>query len=183
VRLGKCRRYTEIEGKQSRRTIIFSDCSIIFSDLKGEGQPARGDEVEISIQEKDSEREVCGRFDTLDLLSLGLPPVQFAELWAAGAAVDGAARHLTIRFKSDEAVDRIATSHLGEIMPVCLHLVEYMGLHPVVAELRDIQRRLADNWGGAWRGALIGVSVLAASLLVTELAAAAFRALWKLVQP
>ena len=100
VRLGKCRRCTKIEGEHSDRTIFWSS-SVIFSDLKGEGQPARGDEVEILFQEIKPGGEVLGRFDTVAMLSLGLPPDPFAELWVACA--DGAGRHLTIRFKSDEA--------------------------------------------------------------------------------
>jgi hypothetical protein len=62
VRLGKCCRGTEIDGKHPRR-IINWDCRIIFSDLKGEGQ-ARDDEVKVSIQEIDTEKEVMGRFDS-----------------------------------------------------------------------------------------------------------------------
>jgi hypothetical protein len=112
VRLGKCRRGTEIKGKHPRRTISW-DCRIIFSDFKEEGQ-ARGDEVKVSIQEIDTEKEVMGRFDTIDMISLGLPPAPFAELWAACAAADGTARDLTIQFRSDEA------ELCGNTMPVWL---------------------------------------------------------------
>jgi hypothetical protein len=51
VRFGSCQRYTETDGKLSRRSIRFRDCPILNCGLKGEDHPARGDEIELVNRE------------------------------------------------------------------------------------------------------------------------------------
>jgi len=127
-------------------------------------------------------------------LQLSLPPAAFAEFWAASAAADGAARDITIQFENDElpfyttrAHYTITKAQLVEHMPEAIdfnpkaHGRGYIPgrVHPVVAELRDMQRRLA----GSWRASVIGVFVAVAVILVTHLISSALQALWKLVNP
>ncbi len=52
-------------------------------------------------------------------------------------------------------------------------------VHPVVAEMRDIQKKLA----GSWRGFVTAFFVVVVFVFVTDLIGAVIRALWKLVQP
>ena len=187
VRLGRCQRYTETDGTFVRRTIELLYCPILNGDLKGEGQPAPGDEINLWILETDQGQEVIGSFDAPTILYLSLPPAAFAEFWAASSAADGAARDITIQFKSDETkFFRITKAQLIEHMPEAIdfnpkaHKAGYIHgrAHPVVTELRDMQRRLA----GSWRGVVTGLSAVAAIVLVIDLLGAAFRALWRLVQ-
>ena len=188
VRLGSCQRYTETDGKVSRRIVRLRDCPILSSGLKGDDQPARGDEIELLIDEPALGEEVIGSFDTLAFVQLSLPPAAFAEFWTASAAADGAARDITIQFKDAEPPFYAITKvQLVEHMPESIyfnpkaHAPGYIPgrLHPVVAELREIRRTLA----GSWRGIVAGFFVVAAFVLVTDLISSALRTLWKLFNP
>jgi len=111
-----------------------------------------------------------------------LRAVTFAELWAARAATDGAARDVHIDFKTDIEFHRITHIKLIEYMPPAVdwnpksrsrYLVR---VHPVVAETRDIQKKLA----GSRHGFVTAFFVVVAFVFVTDLI---IRAVCKLVQP
>jgi hypothetical protein len=186
VRFGSCQRYTETDGKLSRRSIRFRDCPILNCGLKGEDQPARGDEIELWVHEGDTGQEAIGSFDTLGFLQLSLPPAAFAEFWTAGAAADGAARDITILFEKGELPFYwITKAQLVEHMPEAIdfdakaHAPGYISgrLHPVVAELREMRRALA----GSWRGIVTAFLVIGAFVLVVGVISSALQALWKLL--
>jgi hypothetical protein len=188
VRLGTCQRSTETDGNHVRRWIRLSGCPIISNSLKGEGQPAQGDEIELSVLEAEPREQVIGSFDTLGFLQLSLQPAAFAELWAASAAADGAARDIAIQFKSTEPPFYLITkASLFEHMPAAIdsnpkgHGLGYIPgrVHPVVEELRDIRRTVA----GSWRGLAIWLFVVVGFVLVSGLISSTVRALWRLVQP
>jgi hypothetical protein len=188
VRFGSCQRYTETDGKLSRRSIGFRDCPILSSSLKGENQPARGDEIELWIHEADPGEDVIGSFPTVGwgFVQLSLPPAAFAEFWTASAAADGAARDITMQFKDDEpCFNAITKVQLVEHMPEAIdfnpkaHRYIPGRLHPVVAELREMRRTLA----GSWRSIFSAFFVVAAFTLVTGLILSGLQALWKLVNP
>jgi hypothetical protein len=188
VRLGSCQRCTETDGKASRREVRLRDCPILSSGLKGEDQPAPGDEIELGIYEAGLGEQVIGSFDMLAFVQLSLPPAAFAEFWTASAAADGAARDIIIQFKdADPPFYAITKVQLVEHMPETIdfnpkaHAPDYIPgrLHPVVAELREIRRTLA----GSWRGIVTGFFVVAAFVLVTNFISSALWALWKSVNP
>ena len=121
VRLGRCHRSTETDGNRVLRSISLRGCPIIDNSLKGEGQPARGDEIELSVVEGEQGQEVIGSFATLGFVQLTLQPAAFAELWAASAAADGAARDIAIQFISTEPPFYLITkASLFEHMPAAI---------------------------------------------------------------
>jgi hypothetical protein len=183
VRIGGCRRHTETDGELSRRIIELRGCPILSNSLKGKDQPARGDEIDLSIYEADPGQEI-GFFEHLGILFLHLPPTAFAEFWTASAAADGAARDLTIQFKNDGPSSyTITKAKLVEHMPDPIDFNPkahaLIRAHPVVAELRDIRKTLAESWSGI----VMLFFVLAAFGLVTYLLSSGLGALWKWVNP
>jgi hypothetical protein len=188
VRFGSCHRYTETDGTHSRRIISLRDCPILSNSLKGKDQPARGDEIELSIYEADPNEKVIGSIQMFSFIGMGLPPVAFAEFWTASAAADGAARDITIQFENAESsLFTITKVQLVEHMPEAIdynpkaHGPGYIPgrVHPVVAELRDIRRALA----GSWQSIITWLFVVATFVFVTGLIGAGVRALWKSINP
>jgi hypothetical protein len=184
VRLGNCERYTETDGKLSRRTIKLR-CPVLSNSLEGENQPQRGDEIELWFCEADA-GEGIGSFEKLSGIDLGLPPTTFAEFWSASAAADGAARDVSIQFKKDDSFVHsdnyiITKVQLTEHMPEPVdfnpkaHALGYIPgrVHPVVAELRDLRRNLTT----IWRVALFVVAAWVAFALISS----GLRALWGLI--
>lgn len=181
VRLGECERLTIAEtkwfaekriGKRAEfagRMLRFRECPILRTNLKGEGQLSRGDEIEIEINEREADQEGIGSYDIAAYLHLSLPPAVFNEIWVACATADGVARNLTIHFRNDGSQTFWVTR---------VELAEYMSAteaspggrtrsypireHPVVVEMRDMQRRLAGSWRGFLivAGFIVGISIL-----------------------
>jgi hypothetical protein len=189
VRFGNCQRYTETDGRITRR-IVSLKCPILRNSLKGEDPAGRGDEIELRIQEADIGEEGIGSFDTLGFLCLTLPPAAFAEFWAATNAVDGAARDIIIQFKKPEPSLNayiITKAQLVEHMPEAVdftpkaHAPGYIPgrVHPVVAELRDMRRALGQSWHPILTAFLVAVGFV----VMTELISGALRALWRLINP
>jgi hypothetical protein len=106
VRVSECGRRTETDGKVSRRRIELRKCPILSNSLKGENQPARGDEIDLSIYEADPGQEDIGSFDTLGILFLSLPRTTFTEFWAASARLT--ARRATLLLHSKKLTPLIA---------------------------------------------------------------------------
>jgi len=173
VRVGGCERQTTAEAKRfaetdahtAGRRIRLSECPILSTDLKSEGQLSRGDEVEIWIYEFEPDQKVIGSFDSLAYLQLSLPPVAFAEFWAACAAGDGVTRNININFKNDDT-DYFKVTRVD--------LVEYMGPHPVVAELRNMKQ----GFIGRWQGFLILICFVLGISFMLEI----LRAAWRFIQ-
>jgi hypothetical protein len=185
VRVGECGRRTETDGKISQRRIELRKCPILSNNLKGENQPARGDEIDLSIYEWSTYDAAAsaqaigfiGSIQVFAFIELSLPPATFAEFWAASAAADCATRDVTIRFKNAETSYSITKVELIEHMPEAINLNPkahaLIRVHPVVAELRDMRRTLAQSW----RGIFIGLFVFAALYV----ASSALQAFWKWV--
>jgi hypothetical protein len=185
VRVSECGRRTETDGKVSRRRIELRKCPILSNSLKGENQPARGDEIDLSIYEADPGQEDIGSFDTLGILFLSLPRTTFTEFWAASAAADGAARDIIIAFKKAHPPYRytITKVELAEHMPEAINLNPkthaLIRVHPVVAELREIRR----SWAESSHGIVIALFAFIAFTLVTAITGSALQALWRWVNP
>ena len=191
MRVAACERQTTAEAKSfaetdaltAGRRIRLSECPILSTNLEGDGQPARGDEVEIWVYELDSDQEVIGSFDSLAYLQLSLPPLAFAEFWSGCAAADGVARNVNIHFRSDGTdYFRITRVDLVEYVAGAVdynpkgHAPGYLPgrPHPVVAELRDMRQRFLGNW----RGFLILICIVAGFSLLADI----LRAAWRFIQ-
>jgi hypothetical protein len=191
VRVAACERQTTAEAKRfaetdaltAGRKIRLSECPVLSTNLKGEGQLTRGDEVEILIYEFESDQQVIGSFDSLAFLELSLPPAAFAEFWSGCAAADGVARNVNIYFKSDGTdYFRITRVDLVEYMAGAVdynpkgHAPGYLPgrPHPVVAELRDMRQRFVGNW----QGFLILICIVAGFTFLTDM----LRAAWRFIQ-
>jgi hypothetical protein len=185
VRLGNCQRYTETDGKLSRRHIKLC-CPTLSCSFKGEDQPGPGDEIELWFHDEADAGEAIGSFDRMGFIDLSLPPTTFAEFWTASVAADGAARDISIRFKkTDRSIYTITKVQLIEHVPEPIdfnpkaHGPGYIPgrVHPVVAELRDMRSRLITSWRG------VGAALVSALVFVAliELISSALRALWRLI--
>jgi hypothetical protein len=186
VRIAACHRYTVSASKRFEETdclfhgrkIRLCDCPILsISDLKGGGNHiARGDDLDIWISEVECDLEIIGSFDSLANLHLSFGPVTFTELWTSCAAADGAARNLSIHFKTDgSGFFRITHVEFVEYMPTPVdhnpkgHLPGHIPgrAHPVVAELRDMKHRLIGSWRGflTFIGFAVGLFIIIKILL------------------
>jgi hypothetical protein len=189
VRVGACERHTVAVAKRfaesdvynTGRRIRLSECPILRTDLKGDGY-SRGDEIEIWIYELEGDQ--IGSFDSLTYIQLSLPPAAFAEFWTGCAAADGAARNISIHFKSDATnYFKVTRVDLVEYMAAAIdynpkgHALGYLPgrPHPVVAEFRDIRHRFI----GSWKGFLIFICFILGISLITEI----LRAAWRFIQP
>jgi hypothetical protein len=189
VRLGGCERLTIAETKWfagkgaefAGRMLRLRDCPILSTNLKGEGQLSRGDEIEIGISEREADQEVIGSYDIAAYLHLSLPPAVFNEIWAACATADGVARNLSIHFRNDGSrtfwVTRVELAeHMSatEASPGGRTRSYPVREHPVVAEMRNIQRRLVFSWQTLLIavGFFVGVSILSQIL----------SAVWRFIQ-
>jgi hypothetical protein len=177
----EAKRFSETDARTAGRRIRLSECPVLSTTLKGEGQLSRGDEVEVLIYEFG--QQVIGSFDSPTFIELSLPPAAFAEFWTGCAAADGVARHINIHFKSDGPdYFRITRVDLVEYMAAAIdynpkaHSPGYIPArpHPVVAELRDIRQRLFGNW----HGFLILICVVVGFSFLTDM----LRAAWRFIQ-
>jgi hypothetical protein len=177
VRLGHCTRYTENDVRGVSRSIQLSG-PIINTGLKGDGQPQRGDEIDLSINENLSGQGGIGSFESLTYLTLNLLPAAFAEFWSASAAADGMARDIRINFHSvDPPYFEISKAYLVEHMPgdTNENPKRRRGRpHPVVAELRDMRRAVM----GSWRSVVTTFAVIAAFAVAIQILAFGIRAIW-----
>jgi hypothetical protein len=162
------------------------------------GDPKRGDEIDLYIYEAEPDEQVIGSvlltnvgsnetsggFWRLD--ELHLPPAAFAELWTASAVADGAVRDLSIIAEEadDPAMFTITQSFLQEYMPEAFDpnpnkskpILRHV--HPVVAELRNMQERLSGSL--YWLFVLFYVFL---GVYVVGLVLAFIKWLWKALLP
>jgi hypothetical protein len=176
VRFGGSQRYTDTDGKDVRRYIQLRDCRVLdptkYNMGGEEGQLKRGDEIgELWIYEANPVEEAIGTMHMLAMIELTLPPAAFAEFWAASASAVGAMYDVSIQFKYEGPSSyTIMKAKLVEHLPQTVdynpkaHAPGYIPgrVHPVVAELRDMQRRLIGSWNGflITIGFFVGIIVL-----------------------
>jgi hypothetical protein len=184
VRFGGCQRSTDTDGKNSQRRIMLRDCPVLSNSLKGEKELTASDEIELWIYETDQGQEAIGTIDTFAIIELMLPPAAFAEFWAASASVVGATYDVIIQFQNEGSSSyTITKAQLDEHLPETVdyypkaHAPGYIPgrVHPVVAELRDMQRRFI----GGWRGFLITAVFFLGIFILIEI----LQAVWRVLQP
>ena len=165
VRIGGCERCIETDGKFCHR-IIKLHCPILSNSLKGENQPARGDEIDLCIYEATPDEEVIGSIHMLAFIELSLPSATFAEFWAASAAADGAARVAEVMQLFDAIIESSKTGIRKPNPRVYLMMCERLGVHPRACVYLD---DLGINCKPAAQLGMIAIKVVTEDQTLSEL--------------